>query len=347
MPPTIYIHIGQHKTGTTSVQHFCRLNRDELRTRLGLYYPLPAQAPYHRHPRLFPFNKGEWHKIRREMETSDCTRLLISHEGWYVHWIRDSDVEAIRECFPGSEIFFILYLRRLDDYCKSLYNERLKNGTISQPGYSAYWKRLAPQSSYLYPSRLLQQCERQVGRDHLLVRIYDLRSLKNGDSIDDMFDAMGLVLPEGLKKGRRYNQSLPNAALPYMTETLIRASKDDPLRKEMRRKMTAAFSRRDEGGANEALLADLEKEIELLDACYLPGYKKLFEKRKCDLSFPELEASPKDVLIVDLLYSILFELRKRQDRSFSRQIKKFVYKHLTDATGRLAAFFQKRPPTSS
>lgn len=37
--PTVYIHVGPHKTGSSSIKHFCRANRDRL-ARLGLFYPL-------------------------------------------------------------------------------------------------------------------------------------------------------------------------------------------------------------------------------------------------------------------------------------------------------------------
>ncbi len=334
MPPAIYIHMGQHKTGTTSAQHFCHRYREELKTQLGLYYPVSPTAPCHRHPGLFPFNTEIWRDIRREMDVSGCTRLLISNEGWYGFGVSDKDIAAVREIFPESEIYFVLYLRRLDDYCKSWYNERLKSGAIRQPGYAGYWDFLKRQSPRLHPTSLLQKCERQVGRKNLIVRIYDLGLLKNGDIIDDLFGALGMVLPDSLEKDQRRNLSLPNAAIPYMTDTLIRTPKRDALRKELRRKMSSAFSRQDEGGINEALLAGLEEEIELLDTRYLPGYKKLFEKRKCDLSFPELKASPKDVLIVDLLYTILFELRRQQQQSFSHRLASFV--------GKLARPFRKR-----
>ena len=129
MPPAIYIHLGQQKTGTTSVQRFCLRYRGELQRQLSLYYPLSPTAPHHRHPRLFPFDKKQWETIRREMAASGCTRLLISNEGWYVRGVSDSDLAAIRELFPGAEIFFVLYLRRLDDYCQARYNQRIKNGT--------------------------------------------------------------------------------------------------------------------------------------------------------------------------------------------------------------------------
>ncbi|MFC3694691.1 hypothetical protein [Chenggangzhangella methanolivorans] len=37
--PTAYLHIGPHKTGSTSIQHFCRTNYERL-VELGLYFPL-------------------------------------------------------------------------------------------------------------------------------------------------------------------------------------------------------------------------------------------------------------------------------------------------------------------
>ncbi len=342
MPPAIYIHLGHSKTGTSSIQKFCHRYREELKRQLGLCYPLPAQAPYHKHPSLFPFEADQWRGIRREMEAAGCSRLLISHEGWYISGINNSDLTAIRECFPGAEIFFIVYIRRLDDYCRSRYNQHLKTGKIAHPGHAAYHTLLDPSSPRLRPSGLLRRFELQSGREHLLTRIYERHLLKNHNAVDDIFDVMGMSLPDGMERTQDRNQSTPYAALPYMTDRLQRVSRRDPLRKELLRRLSSAFSRPDESGINEALLAGLEEEIKLLDARYLPGYKKLFEKRKCDLSFPELQASPKDVLIVDLLYSILFELRRERQESFSRRLATFACKTAPGAVRTLAAFLRDR-----
>ena len=48
----IIIHIGRHKTGTTSIQHFLVLNEELLLNQYGIYYPEIGRCPlfkYH-HP---------------------------------------------------------------------------------------------------------------------------------------------------------------------------------------------------------------------------------------------------------------------------------------------------------
>ena len=341
MPPVIYIHMGQPKTGTTSLQRFCHQYREELKTVAGLYYPPSRDRPYYRHMSFFPFKREYGEQMRREMKEFGCTRLLLSTESLFPDGLSNEDMNAIRTGFPGSEIFIIIYIRRLDDYCRSLYRQWFKSARVEQEGYAAYLSGMAAQGANFAPSRLLRQCEEQVGRDHLLARIYDLHLLKNDNLVEDFFDLMGITLPDSLGRERQDNPSLPGAALPYMTGSLMTSSWKGPFRDELYASISRIFSRPNEKTVDKSLVADMEREIELLDSQYVPGYKKLFEKRPFDLSFPELAAPPQDVLTVELLYRILFELRDQRKLSILYWIRLFFCEKIPREAGKVAAFFQK------
>ena len=342
MPPIIYFHMGQPKTGTNALQKFCHFHREELKALTGLYYPRPHKKPsYFKHANRFPFEIEYGESIRREVEESGCTRLLFSAESLCATGVSDEDLKIIRSCFPCSEIFFIFYLRRLDDYCRSFYNQRIKDARFEIPDYPTYLAERARLGYALYPSRLLQQCENQVGRDHILVRIYDRNLLKNGNIIEDMFDLMGVPLPDSLNDNSQRNLALPSNALPYMTGSLMRASWRNPLKDDVYASISRIFSRPNEKPVDKSLVADMEREIELLDSQYVPGYKKLFEKRPFDLSFPELAAPPQDVLTVELLYRILFELRDQRKLSILYWIRLFFCEKIPREAGKVVAFFQK------
>lgn len=343
-PPAIYIHLGQPKTGTTSLQNYCHQYREELKSLAGLYYPPARERPNYRHMSLFPFKREYGESIRREMEKSDCTRLLLSTESLFPDGLSNEDLRAIRDSFPGSEIFLVIYIRRLDDFCRSLYSQWFKTARAEQEGYAAHLNRRAREGANFAPSRLLRQCEKQVGRDHLLARIYDRSLLKNGNIIDDFFHLMGIAPPESLQQERRDNPSLPVTALPYMTDSLLTSSWKGTFRDDLYQFIGNTFSRPDEHKPDGSLLADMEREIETLDARYLPGYKKLFEKKAFDPSFPELTAPPQDVLTVELLYRILFELREQRRLSPVWQVKTFFRDKLPRKTRKIVAFFRSQPP---
>ncbi len=341
MPPTIYIHMGQNKTGTTSLQRFCHQYREELKTVAGLYYPPPRDRPYFRHMSFFPFKREYGEQMRREMEISGCTRLLLSTESLFPDGLSNDDLRAIRDSFPGSEIFIIIYIRRLDDYCRSHYRQWFKSARVEQEGYAAYLSRMTARGANFAPSRLLRQCEEQVGRDHLLARIYDRGLLKNGNIVEDFFDLIGIALPDSLERERQDNPSLPGAALPYMTGSLMTSSWKGPFRDELYRSVEYIFSRPNEKKLDAAFVESMEREIETLDTRYLPGYKKLFDRKPFDPAFPELAAPPQDVLIVELLYRILFELRDQRRLSLLYWAKLFFCEKIPREAGKVAAFFRK------
>lgn len=144
----LFLHIGTHKTGSTSVQKFCEANRGELEKR-GLFYPdyqpFVDKAPYAHHQ----FSKAVSGQGREldysaaeqlaEQWDSYCEdkglNLLISAEPMYRLELRDSassrDVRRenyfrkIQLLFPNFQIQPIVVFRRPDSLIESLYRENV------------------------------------------------------------------------------------------------------------------------------------------------------------------------------------------------------------------------------
>lgn len=325
MQPTLYIHFGQQKTGTTSLQRFCTRNRKTLARDCGLLYPTPGtsldEGPLHRHYALFPFDPDKWNKVKKEVDASGCKTILFSNEDLSMTGLDDESLNAIRGLFPGFAVKYIMYARRIDDACKSWYMQSVKRNHMRDMSYETYVGNRDQERSYrLYPSELLAICERQVGRENLILRIYDRDRLVNNSTIDDVFAIMGIKLPEDPDRSRPYNQGIPQEALPLITDTLRKHAVNDPTRKEIYDMIIEAFKEKPQTPLPERLHQEVEKEIERMDA-FIPGYKSLYDKEKLDLSFAPSTISPQERLIIDLLYSVLFELRKK--RSFYAHMAAF------------------------
>jgi len=138
LKPVFYIHIGQHRTGTTSLQNFLASNRKVLYEK-GIIYPeFLKPASSHFFAWYFGFGnrrlsssenkqvEGVLQKtIRDALEHSKD--VLISSEILFSN-IRKSSIKRIHKQFSDFDIRIICYLRRQDEYILSFYTQYLKHG---------------------------------------------------------------------------------------------------------------------------------------------------------------------------------------------------------------------------
>ena len=149
----IILHIGTHKTATTSIQRFLASNRAQLQER-GVYYPdytLIGRTSHYahlgmvnalsnRHKNYKPeVARKFFTKVRDAAQNFDTT--VISAEPFYRHISGEGDdiftlppeqywerrhayIESVRELFGNAQI--VVTYRRQADYAQSLYQEHVK-----------------------------------------------------------------------------------------------------------------------------------------------------------------------------------------------------------------------------
>ena len=85
MKKTIYFHIGGRKTGTTAIQKFLSLNREQL---MDCLYPgSPVEVHHEITHAIMDSSIQEIksntviQKYINEIERTECTRIIISAEG--------------------------------------------------------------------------------------------------------------------------------------------------------------------------------------------------------------------------------------------------------------------------
>ena len=135
----LYIHIGTHKTGTTSIQSFLRKNSDVL-SQYGIYIPISgtiSNASGHhniawqlRGDQRFNPQKGQLDSLIREIKEADHLNAIISSEDFeylvqYPDIIRQFE-EIIKN--EGWQPQYIIFFRNQENYSESLYSELLKHG---------------------------------------------------------------------------------------------------------------------------------------------------------------------------------------------------------------------------
>jgi hypothetical protein len=139
----MYIHIGTHKTGTTSIQNFLGANREALKNG-ELYVPLsgtlgPASGHHNiawelRNDERFRSNFGTVSDLIAELRGVDCDKAVLSSEDFeylsrYPERLKFFD-DKLREL--GYERNYIVFLRNKGDYLFSLFCELQKHQGIDE-----------------------------------------------------------------------------------------------------------------------------------------------------------------------------------------------------------------------
>lgn len=236
--PELILHIGQSKTGTSSIQRVLGARRAELAA-LGVCYPaspgwanhgmLPAslvapEALGHFNPALWDGMGAEARlaRFRREFAAEmgslpDNTRLVIlsAEQCSGLLSTRDS-IARLRDLVApfAGRIRVVIYLRRQDAHFASGYTQALRVAQMSPPGLPPYGPDRLPHYDY---AALLDNWAAIFGDAAIEPRIFERASMVNGDAVDDFLAlaAIPLVVPSD-DPDRYSNLSVTPAAIDLM-----------------------------------------------------------------------------------------------------------------------------------
>lgn len=234
---TIYLHIGTEKTGTTTLQSFLSDNRSLLLKR-GFCYPqspgptnhidLAIYASSNRAKKL-AYRRGvdlhddlgayrEQFKARflHEAKTSRWKVLLLSNEHCASRLQTPNEVQRLINLLSliSKDIRVVVYLRRQDDKLLSSYWSKIKAGSTAPleiPDINPTKLPLA----YNYLS-LLDRWSNIVGKENVLVRIFETEQLINSDLLSDFASTVGLTSLSGFKSPNLKNESLDSLTTEFL-----------------------------------------------------------------------------------------------------------------------------------
>lgn len=226
------LHLGTGKTGTTSIQHFMRLNRPKLLERGVLYPRSPGGG---RHTRFgLSFRSTEefdrmpaWHQMRaqsperfrrrfhrrlaEEIRGARPERVLFSDEALY--GLPNEALGRLREYVDslGGELRLIVYLRRQDDHLISFYQQQVKVGETRR---LVSWLRGGLDFTYDY-GRRLDRLEDELKPTSFVVRPFERDRFRNGVLEEDFLDAAGID-GDGFETVRSKNETMDAATVEFL-----------------------------------------------------------------------------------------------------------------------------------
>ena len=226
---TLVLHIGWPKTGTSSLQAFCRANQRKL-AKHGVLYPKSYLQGVGHHLIPTALMREEQRRGRRDLaDTGDLDinaiadsitseidghanidAAIISSERFMT--LEDDQVESIREAFSHYSLKVIFYLRRQDLFAKSIYAQNLRvlrdvpAKNILKHRILNYRERLAP-------------WENNFSADEMILVPFESSQWAQGLELD-FLARLGLSTDAGYTVKKPANERLSWTALEYLNKHL-------------------------------------------------------------------------------------------------------------------------------
>ena len=356
------IHIGTPKTGTTSIQEYLALNRDEMQ-RLGFAYP---RAPGQRTHETLAIAVAEVARtgsmtsldlLRKNLEaeiaalSSTVHTVIFSSEHLSAKIASDEDARRLRRFLDSwfESYRIVLYIRRQDERAVSGYSTLLRQGlNVESVLRHSKLRRL----DYL---PILERYGAAFGQDALAPRLFVRDAFKDGDLLTDFREVAGLPeLPNMPPKA--LNPSFSAAAQEFMRRLNAARGRDEEHDKIPIRVRDILFARYPGTGRRPSRKEALEyygafsESNEKIRAAWFPDRATLFPE---DFSrYPEEgDPLPTDAELLEVALTVVAEqasgewsagkLLGRADDSAKegrmREARRFLGRLLDTAPGNLNA----------
>ena len=244
--PTLYLHIGTEKTGTTSIQEFLRINRIELST-IGSYVPLSLGLSNHQ---WLPFSfsqdltvdsffrmndiKTEEQRIkaqedkklelRNEILSSQFDSWIISSEHLQSCLVQRHELVILREELAKyfSDIKILVYLRNPIDAAVSGWSTRIKCGVPAKELVLPSDRRVSIVCNH---KRTLQAWADIFGKGNVIAKIFHPAELVGGDVLTDFTSSIWPAIKiSDFKVPDRQNESLSALGASILNKVLTSCS---------------------------------------------------------------------------------------------------------------------------
>ncbi|HSI58888.1 MAG TPA: hypothetical protein VLA16_15120 [Ideonella sp.] len=236
MEPTskakLFIHIGQTKTGSTTLQAFMHANREALKWR-GLLYPGTPGKPstlkhrfliesVHRASEGSGAAEAAWSFLAEQIDRQRAPINVVSEEEfWHLFEERPSRrrtaIQWIAQRLEAYDVRVVCYLRRQSDWVESWFNQIVKTD-VTPSAKLSFEEFIARQSKLglMDYQKVLGDWSEVFGADHIIVRPWERERLLRGDIVDDFCALVGLQDTQDLKRPDNQQSRLSAPALEAM-----------------------------------------------------------------------------------------------------------------------------------
>lgn len=240
----LFLHIGFHKTGTSSLQEYLNQNREALQAH-NVFYPESFKSHFPGNVDLsWAFNKSPpaWSTVndenkefifdfyKQQIENTDCDNIIISSEDFVLLDTQPSTIQNIKDYFVEFDVQVIAYLREPIDFMASLYCHAVRSRSVAF-SLKKYIAEVYSFRSADYSLRLLPWT-RVFGKENIIVKKYEPSEFVNNSLMCDFFDAINieLTLENTLKRA--------NVGVhPWLVGAYIQVGLSDMVEQEKQKKL--------------------------------------------------------------------------------------------------------------
>ncbi len=198
MEKTLYIHIGEPKTATSSIQTFLFKNQGLLKKKgilspgfISDHHDVSNEILNNTLQEIQENRKSPAKKFMKKIQNSKYNTYILSSENFCRLW---NNVSRLKALIPDNvNVKIIYYVRRQDDQTEAIYNQTVKSPLGRNWLIDEYVE--GPAKNILNYERVLAQWEEAFGRENIIVRCFEEGQLKT-DIYTDFLDAIGLGMDE-------------------------------------------------------------------------------------------------------------------------------------------------------
>jgi len=195
----IDLHIGTHKTGTSTIQQWLDRNQTAL-LRQGILYPLsgrPRRVPDAQHALAWSLRgifdqrfDDHWPTLLKEIEKSDAGHAIISSEDF--DFATDEQVRRIREVLEKHDVRIVVYLRNPRAFLTSAFTQQVKSSTRWSGTPRQFLEKNLHRCNY---PLLLNRWANMFGKSQVQPRLFDGVD-RRGGLLADFAAATGIDVEE-------------------------------------------------------------------------------------------------------------------------------------------------------
>lgn len=199
----VFLHIGLHKTGTSTLQAWLR-ERSEVLARHGILYPetgrfrggtggahhllaIPGQPIlqlHHRRPQ--GIDRARWRVLRQEIEDRGLPSTLISSEAF--SRMTPETIEQVLVELEGFDVQVITFVRHPRSWIPSWYRQKVRTGQCLESLRQWVCHAALP----LRPEWMIGNWERILGQDCVSVHSMEAAIERPGGVEQTLIEALGL-----------------------------------------------------------------------------------------------------------------------------------------------------------
>ena len=183
MHKNIFLHIGPHKTGTTSLQSWAQAN-EQVICKYGIFYPKSGRNTDGNHSSVAwslsengQAENGVFRSFLNEIENSSEPNILVSGEEF--EYLGSDDIRKLKEELKEYSVKIILTLRPQHEIIRSQYGEWIKQ-FLTIDDFSYFWRVHHKFPEYNFTAMIMKWSEFFGLGNMIIISFDEARRSKNG-----------------------------------------------------------------------------------------------------------------------------------------------------------------------